>query len=58
LWLKLSYKLYVKRFKIHCMVIRFFCIHQSHKNITAPTRGLSNGHDAQETIEALQTAFR
>jgi hypothetical protein len=40
------------------MVIRFFCIHQSHKNRTAPTRGLSNGHDAQETIEALQTAFR
>jgi hypothetical protein len=40
------------------MVIRFFCIHQSHKNRIAPTRGLSNGHDVQETIKALQTAFR
>jgi hypothetical protein len=40
------------------MVIRFFCIHQSHKKRTAPTRGLSSGHHVQEAIEALQTAFR
>jgi hypothetical protein len=49
----LSYKLYVKRFKIHYMVIRFFCIHQSHKKKTAPTRGLPSGHHVQEAIEAL-----
>jgi hypothetical protein len=40
------------------MVIRFFCIHQSHKKRTAPTRGLSIRHHVQEAIEALQTAFR
>jgi hypothetical protein len=58
LWLKLSYKLYVKRFKIHYMVIRFYCIHQSHKKKTTSTRSLSSGHHVQEAIEVIQKAFR
>jgi hypothetical protein len=48
----------VKRFKINYMVIHFYCIHQSHKKRTIPTRSLSSGHHVQEAIEVIQTTFR
>jgi hypothetical protein len=57
LWLKLSYSYYVKLFKIHYMVINFYCIHQSYKKRVAPTRDLSSGHPLQEANEGLHTTF-
>jgi hypothetical protein len=57
LWLKLSYKLYVKRFKIHYMVIHLYCIIDSYLCTTTYMTTLTSAKHAQLVIQARQPFF-
>jgi hypothetical protein len=52
----LSYKLYVKRFKIHYMIIRFYCIIDYLYTTTCMTN-LTSAERAQLVIQATQPFF-